>query len=220
MEEFNKTFLEKIADIFSINKKFLGFKQDFINFNPCIITSPVQARLIDFGEISGGKITSKNKKKIYLKELIGDSSDLFSNGFFFNFYLSPGDKHYWRTPSEGKFTCTKINKGKAKIPIFIGLEKIFKNHDFFEKAIRKNASIGSIFQTEKFPIAMIAVGSLCVNGIHITYQENKFCKKGEMCGYFTIGSSMLLCFPTAELEILIKKGEKVNIGQPIVKIKI
>jgi phosphatidylserine decarboxylase len=84
----------------------------------------------------------------------------------------------------------------------------------FSKAVKKNASIGSVFQTNKFSIAIIAVGSLNVNRIYTDYEEQKNYQKGTPCGYFSIGSSMLLCFPDY-LKILIKKGDDVNIGQQI-----
>ena len=99
------------------------------------------------------------------------------------------------------------------------LELTMGKRDFIEKAIRQNSYIGSILQTKYFPIAMIAVGSLNVNSIHVFYGEQKEQKKGEVCGYFSLGSSMLLCFPDYPLETLVKIKDKVNIGEEIVKIK-
>ena len=61
---------------------------------------------------------------------------------------------------------------------------------------------------------MIAVGSLNVNGVHIDYEEMKNYKKGTPCGYFSIGSSMLLCFPNY-LKILVDEESNVKIGQRI-----
>ena len=84
----------------------------------------------------------------------------------------------------------------------------------YHKAIKKNATIGSVFQTNFFPIAMIAVGSLNINRIHSDYNENQDYQKGTPCGYLSIGSSMLLCFP-AHLNALIDVGSNVKIGQRI-----
>lgn len=84
----------------------------------------------------------------------------------------------------------------------------------FSKAVKKNASIGSVFQTAKFSIAMIAVGSLNVNRIYTDYEENIQYKKGIPCGYFSIGSSMLLCFPDY-LKVLADKGTHLKIGDRI-----
>ncbi len=84
----------------------------------------------------------------------------------------------------------------------------------FSKAVKKNATIGSVFQTDKFSIAMIAVGSLNVNRIFTDYEEQKKYKKGVPCGYFSIGSTMLLCFPDY-LKVLVDKGDDLKIGQRI-----
>ena len=82
------------------------------------------------------------------------------------------------------------------------------------KAIKKNASIGFLFETKDFLMAMIAVGSLNVNGIHVDYEEMQNYKKCTPCGYFTIGSTMLLCFPD-HLKVLIEEMSDVKIGQRI-----
>lgn len=213
----DKTIIERFADLLGVNNKFHKFQKDNIDLDPKLIVSPVEARLVDIGEIFQGSLTSKNKIKVSLEELLGDRSKMFEKGVYLNLYLCPKDKHYWRTPYDGKFTYTKTNKGKSKIPICIGLENFFKK-SLLQKATKKNASISSVFQTKEFPIAMIAVGSLFVNGIHTIYTENRQYKKGEVCGYFTIGSTMLLCFPDDNFEILINKDQKIDIGQAIARI--
>ena len=213
------SLIEKIANWTGINKGFHRYTKDAINYDSNLIVSPVEATLIKAGKIkNNGKIISKSKKEIDLEDTIGKPANLFLGGFYFNFYLSPRNKHYWRIPYNSKLISTKINNGKARIPVFIGLERLFKKRDFFEKAMRKNASIGLVFQTENFPFAMIVVGSLNVNGIHIINKENKKYKKGDIGGYFNIGSSMLLCFPKYPLNSLIDIGTKINIGNPIIKI--
>jgi phosphatidylserine decarboxylase len=82
------------------------------------------------------------------------------------------------------------------------------------RAVKKNASIFSAFKTKDFLIALIAVGSLNVNRIHVDYDEMKKYKKGTPCGYFSIGSTMLLCFPN-HLKILVEENSDVKIGQRI-----
>ncbi len=133
-----------------------------------------------------------------------------------NFYLSPKDKHYWRIPCDSELISTKINNGDSKIPIMIGLENFFPRTDFFEKAIKNNATVSSAFQAKDFIYAMIAVGSLNVNSIHTMKQD--YFKKGDVGGYFNLGSSMLLCFPeSSKLTCLIEPQTKVDIGKRIVK---
>lgn len=219
MYSTKKSILMRIYNFIGLNNRFHKIQDDKINYDEDLIISPVEAKLVAEGKINEtSEIISKSKRIISLEEVLGNNARLFNNGFYLNFYLSPKNKHYWRTPYEGRFISTKINEGEATFPIFIGLEKIFKKIDFFEKVIRKNASIGSILQTKYGLIGMIAIGSLNVNNIQVFYEENKDYKKGDLCGNFNLGSSMLLCFLNHNLEKLIKIGDKVSIGKEIVKI--
>lgn len=216
------TLIGKIADYLGINKKFYKYQKDNINRDFNLITSPVEATVVDFGRVGKkGELTSKYKKEIILSEVIGNSAALFSDGIYFNFYLSPKDKHYWRIPYDCELISFKINNSKALLPVFIGLDNLFGGNHYFAKAIQKNASVGLIFKTKFFPFAMIPVGSLNVNGIHIVDDFNGSYKKGDIGGYFSIGSSMLLCFPSNYLfKTLIKIGEKVDIGDAILEFKL
>jgi phosphatidylserine decarboxylase len=212
--------LGKVASKLGVNNKFHKYSEDYFEKDPNFIISPVDAKLVTMGKIKeGGKIISKGNKEISLSEIIGEHANLFSSGFYLNLYLSPKNRHYWRIPYDGSLISMSINEGKSKIPVFIGLDKFFYKKDFFKKAITKNASIGLIFKSKDFSFAMIPVGSLNVNGIHVVEGKYGKYKKGDIGGYFSIGSSMLLCFPKDSFETLINIGDKVKIGQNIVRIK-
>jgi len=204
----------RIADNIGLNKKFHQYEKISIDPNDKALISPVEARVVHIGNIDNeGALISKRNKKIRLEELIGKNYNQFAGYRYINFYLDPRNLHFWVTPYDGMFTYTQMNEGKAIIPIYIGLEYL-SGIAMYHKAIKKNATIGSVFQTKDFPIVMIAVGSLNVNRIHTDYEEMQDYKKGTPCGYFSIGSSMLLCFP-AHLKTLIDEGSDVKIGQRI-----
>ena len=115
MHSTKPTFLEKLANLTKLNSKFHKYQKDKINQDNSIIISPVQAKLIYQGKITeDNELISKFNKKINLKETLGEKANLFSNGFYMNFYLSPKDKHYWRIPYDSKHISTKINNGKNK----------------------------------------------------------------------------------------------------------
>lgn len=209
-----KSLVGKIADYIGMNKSFHEYTELNIDSDENTIISPVEAKVINIDKIDqNGNLISKNGKEIRLNELIGNYANQFLGGKYINFYLSPSNKHFWVTPYNGMFTYTQMNEGKAIVPIYIGLENLF-GKEMISKAVKKNASIGSVFQTTNYPLAMIAVGSLNVNRIHTDYEEMEYYKKGTPCGYFSIGSSVLFCFP-GYLKILIDKGSNVRIGQKI-----
>ncbi len=207
------SLIGRFADSLRINKRFHKHKRIRVD-EDSLIVSPVEAKVAHIGEINEqGELLSKRDKKVLLKNFIGDYAGEFVGERYFNFYLNPFNTHFWITPCEGRFVYTQKNEGKSVLPVFIGLENIL-GVEMFSKAVKRNASIGSVFETREFPLAMIAVGSLNVNRIHVNYEEGEVYEKGHPCGYFSIGSSMLLCFPRY-LKVLVEKGHTLRIGQRI-----
>ncbi len=204
----------KIADKLGVNKIFCEYTKIVVDPADTAIISPVEAKVMKIGNInSEGIIISKNNKEILLSDLIGRYAKQFLDTMYINFYLNPSNKHFWVTPYDGVFIYTQRNNGKARIPVYIGLENIL-GIEMVSKAVKRNASIGSVFKTKNFLMAIIAVGSLNVNRIQIDYDEMQYYKKGTPCGYFSIGSSLLLCFPK-HLKFLIEEKSDVKIGQRI-----
>ncbi len=206
------SLIGEIFDKFGINNNFHKYSSVTYDENAEII-SPVEASVASLGEVHEAIIISKNNRLVDLRDLIGDYFEKFLEGSYINFYLNPKNKHFWVTPCDGEFIYTQKNEGKARLPVFIGIESIL-GIEMFSKAVKKNASISSIFQTKDYMIAMIAVGSLNVNRIHIDYEEKKHYKKATPCGYFSLGSSMLLCFSNNP-RFSIKIGDKVRLGQKL-----
>lgn len=208
--------LESLADLIGVNRRFHGPRFDEIDRRDDVIASPVEARLVAQGPVAAdGSIPSKNGRRILLSDAMGGDAALFSSGRYMNLYLSPTDRHYWRAPYAGRFVSTRVNDGKALLPIFIGLESFFKKADLFPSAVKSNASVSSVLMTDAFPIGMIAVGSLCVNAIHVLYDEGVRYEKGDLVGCFSIGSSMLLLYPDSAIHSLLDEGWKVSLGQAI-----
>jgi len=203
----------RVFDMIGVNHYFNKY-EDVKFDNKASVISPVEAKVDHIGKIDNeGFLISKNNKKVKLTNLIGKYSKEFVNGSYINFYLSPKNKHFWVTPSDGKFIYTQKNEGKSFFPIFIGLENIL-GIETFSKAIKRNASIGSILKTKDLMIAMIAVGSLNVNRIHMDHGEDINYSKGVPCGYFSLGSSMILCFQNDQ-DLLIKKNDLVKMGSTL-----
>lgn len=208
------SLLGKIADGLGINKKFSKYTNFEIDPDESAVISPVEAKVMKIGNInSNGVLISKGNKEVKLDDIIGGFNNQFSGYKYINFYLNPSNSHFWVTPSDGMFIYTHKNEGKTWLPVYIGLENLL-GMEMFSKAVKKNASIFSVFKTKDYLIAIVAVGSLNVNRIHVEYEEMQNYKKGTPCGYFSIGSTVLMCFPS-RLKILTKEKSDVNIGQRI-----
>jgi phosphatidylserine decarboxylase precursor len=205
-----------VADKLGINRIFRRYANLEIDSNEDVLVSPVEAKVKTIGKInSNGEIMSKGDKIVKLESLLGEQTSRFADSSYINFYLNPFNKHYWVTPYDGTISYIKKREGEAIFPVLIGLENLTRI-SMMNKAVKRNASISTILETKNFPIAMIAVGSLNVNRIHADYVEGRQYVKGDECGYFSIGSSMLLCFPNY-LETLVQENDKVRIGQMIIQ---
>ena len=208
------SLLGKIADNLGINKNFSKYTNVEIDPDESAVISPVEAKVMKTGNINNeGMLISKDNKEVNLADITGNFTNHLKGYKYINFYLNPTNKHFWVTPSDGMFIYTHKNEGKAWLPVYIGLENLL-GVEMFSKAVKKNASICSIFKTKDYLIAMVAVGSLNVNRIHIDYEEMRNYEKGIPCGYFSIGSTLLICFPS-HLKILIEEKSDVKIGQRI-----
>lgn len=222
MTSTKNSLLKHLADVTGINAKFSKVEEDIIDKSLENIVSPVEATLFNCGYIDGqGFILSKHGKKVALNKLIGEHSNKFNDGIYLNLYLSPKNKHYFRLPYGGNVKYIQKNDGEALIPIIIGLDNLFGNQHWFSKAAKKNASIGIVVDAGKFSYAMIAVGSLNVNNITVECRSKKKYEKGAYTGYFSVGSTIILCFDKSfkkNSELLIKNGDPTIIGTPIIKI--
>lgn len=214
--------MKKTMDGIGFNAKFHKVHEDKIDSSLEYIMNPAESTLACHGIIGDeGYIISKNKKVVALDTVIGKYAVRFKDGIYLNMYLSPKCKHYFRIPYDGTVEYIQKNNGKG-LPVMIGLDNILGNMKWFAKAIENNATIGIVVSTKNFSYAMIAVGSLNVNHITMKCEEGKKYRKGDYAGHFSVGSTIVLCFDNSfrrNSKLLIKDGEKKDIGENMIKIK-
>ena len=101
----------KLFDRLGFNRKFHEFHQDFINKDENFFVSPVEARLVASGRIGkDGEIISKAGKNLRIADVVNGAAGYFSGGTYFNFYLSPENRHYWRMP----YDCKTVSDDEIK----------------------------------------------------------------------------------------------------------
>jgi len=222
MRSTKSSLLKRVMDSTGFNAKFHKVQEDAIDSSLEYIMNPAESTMACHGIIGNdGYIISKNKKVVALDKVIGKYADNFHDGIYLNMYLSPKNKHYFRFPYDGAVEYIQKNNGKG-LPVMIGLDNILGNMRWFAKAIEQNATIGMVVNTKNFSYAMIAVGSLNVNHITMKCEEGKRYHKGDYAGHFSVGSTIVLCFDKSfknNSRLLIKNGEKKDIGENIIKIK-
>jgi len=192
--------------------------------------SPVDGLVTEVGAISDGKSYQIKDMSYDIESLLGIQysgaiSDL-EDGYFANFYLSPRDYHRYHAPCDiaiksithipGKlypvnFTFLKLIKGlfiqnerviieaenlyrKKIFIVLVGALNVGKMHFEFDKNIQTNASTTS--------------------PSYIAY-ENLELKKGDLMGWFEMGSTLLIFGEKDSLEFDVGINTKVSFGQKI-----
>ncbi len=196
---------------------------------PEIVVSPTDSLLIEVSSVSKeGKIFQIKGMEYTLSSLTKSlvETKKFSNGTYFQLYLSPKDYHRIHFP----FDC--IVKQIVYIPGKLLPVNLFSLKNFKE-VFAKNERILLILEKNGIEVLMVLVGAFNVGRIALTFTdlvtnagyskkgvidiEPYYAKKGEELGMFMMGSTVLLFFPVNSVNPLVEAGDYVKVGNPIAK---
>lgn len=175
------------------------------------LISPVDGVVKEFGTIDmNQKFMIKNH--IYsIKKILGNEKRAipYKGGFFYIFYLSPSHYHHFHYPYDGEL-LSRYALGTTSYPVNdLGMR--LGNQPF-----ATNYRLISEISTTHGRMAMIKVGALNVNSIHIV-DSSTTCTKGEKFGHFSFGSTVILFLenkgsfhPTVQANSEVKMGQSVG----------
>ena len=198
------------------------------------IVSPVDARVIHFGDITQSTLIQAKGINYSLKELLGSEKHYpyFKNGKFITFYLSPQDYHRIHSPFHGKILGYYYEPGK-----------LFPVNDLAALKITglypKNERLITFIQTQYGKIAVVKVGASNVGKIRVTYDmkivTNSWIRlpkeveysnvdimiqKGAELGRFEMGSTVILVFETDTVDLVnMEKDGKQTYGSTVALFK-
>jgi phosphatidylserine decarboxylase len=210
------TLLWKIYDRVWKNKKFTQYSSSIISQDRSFLISPCDAKVIKVWIVSkNGKLIWKHWKTISLwKALWKNHIKTFDWYQYISFYLSPKDRHFFCSPSDGTVWFVHCSNWTARIPWIMALERIWI--PTAKKYIERNASISFWLHTDNKLIWMITIGSLNVDRIAFDKDTGDFVSRWEKIGHFLMGSGIILLVPS-DFEIQKKVWESVTIGEAIIK---
>ncbi|HEX5563648.1 MAG TPA: phosphatidylserine decarboxylase [Sporosarcina sp.] len=183
----------------------------FIDIHSDTLISPVDGVVTEFGTIDTEQKFMIKDHLYSIKQILGDEKRAipFKGGFFYVFYLSPSHYHHFHYPYDGEL-LDRYALGTTSYPVNdLGLR--WGNQPF-----ATNYRIISELSTTHGRMAMIKVGALNVNSIHIL-DSSTTCTKGEEFGYFSFGSTVILFIekngdfhPTVPMNSEVKMGQSVG----------
>ena len=173
---------------------------------PESVISPVDGTLLNFGEITEGRLMQAKGEGSSLDDLIDIPGfrKRFMGGTYVTIYLSPKDYHRIHSPLAGTI------RGYSYIP-----GKLYPVNSYavnnIERLFSRNERLITYIETEKTMFAVVKVGATNVGSIRVTYKEEirtnarqpaasevfmngHLIEKGEELGHFEFGSTVIVLF--------------------------
>jgi len=195
-----------------------------------IMISPVDALVTDFGKIKEGKAYQIKGMEYDINELFGEhhqeASKAVEGGQFVNLYLSPKDYHRYHMPDTLKIRSLTHIPGKlypVNFPLLRNKQNLFIENErvIIECQDKKNNTF-----------VMVLVGALNVGKMVVTFEEsintnseirepqhytyeNLTLNKGELFGWFEMGSTILLFSQKDVFTPTLAINQKVKFAQNI-----
>ena len=204
-----------------------------ITADESIMISPVDALVTDYGEIKEGKAYQIKGMEYKLNELFGsyhqNAAKAVEGGEFVNLYLSPKDYHRYHTPDKLKILSLTHIPGKlypVNFPLLRNKKNLF---------IENERVIIECKDMNENTFVMVLVGALNVGKMIITFEErihtnsdimeprhyecdDIILKKGELFGWFEMGSTILLFSQKDVFTPKLAINQKVSFAEPIGKL--
>lgn len=189
------------------------------------IACPIDGCISQIGVIDDHLLLQAKGFNFDLTQLLGGSSEraqLFKNGHFATFYLSPRDYHRVHMPLTGALYETIYIPGKL----------FSVNHNTTQHVpalFARNERLVCLFETEIGPMAIILVGAMIVGSINTAWGETRHqtivkrtfhhptYNRGDEMGYFKLGSTVIILFPQNKMSWLLHltTNQFVQMGQNI-----
>jgi phosphatidylserine decarboxylase len=219
----------------TLNKLFTRSLQKprAIESDPKVIISPVDALVTDYGSITSGRAYQIKGMEYQIEEMFGEyhhaAAQAVEGGAFLNLYLSPTDYHRYHTPDQLTIKSLTHIPGKlypVNFPLLRNMKDLFIENE--RVIIECEDSEGHVF-------VMALIGALNVGKMIISFEEeintnsdirepkhytyeNLTLSKGELFGWFEMGSTILLFSEKGRFIPEVAINQKIKFAEPIGKI--
>lgn len=221
----------------TLNKLFTrSFREEKkIEDDEKVMISPVDALVTDFGEILEHTAYQIKGMEYNIAELFGEhhqeAAQSMNRGQYVNLYLSPKDYHRYHTPD--KLTIKSLTHIPGKLyPVNFPLLRNKKN-----LFIENERVIIECLDRQGRTFVMVLVGALNVGKMLVTFEENintnsnirepqhytydnLTLEKGELFGWFEMGSTILLFSQKNTYTPNLRINQKVKFSEPIGAIRV
>jgi phosphatidylserine decarboxylase len=202
-----------------------------IDGDPDVLVSPCDAIVGASGRVEDGRIMQIKGSPYSLQELLGDSgeADIHQNGCYVTLRLTAAMYHHFHAPHDCRVESVTYVSGDTwnVNPIALKrIERLFCRNERAVIRIRLSCS-GHL-------ITLVPVAAILVASIRLTFLDTRLglrhggprtvacdvaLRKGEACGWFQHGSTMILLAPHGfSLCGTVREGSIIRVGQPLMRL--
>ncbi len=202
-----------------------------VDQSPTAIVSPVDGTVSEAGRLNGNSILQAKGIEYTLDDLFAidlETARGYGNGSFATIYLAPYNYHRVHMPIDGRLVDAHYVPGDL-FSVNAATASLIKG------LFARNERLNLTFETERGPATLIFVGALNVGSITTPWTGEirprkrgvvetlslgdapRDLKKGDLLGWFNMGSTVILLFPegAAEWTDSLSAGETVRMGDNI-----
>lgn len=175
------------------------------------LISPVDGMVRDFGKINVFDKFSVKSTELDLVEMLGtnEKAHKYINGSYIIFYLSPQNYHRIHSPIKGNILSSWTLGGVSYPVNNLGLK-------YGTRPLCTNFRLITEVETEYKHVAVVKVGALNVNSIHLTNKDSAL-EHGDELAYFSFGSTVILLIENEDFRFSphLKEGTPIKYGEKI-----
>ena len=205
-------------------------KEPQIDATTTSVISPCDAKIIAFGKIEDGLAYQIKGMEYNIYQLIGgensDSFEKLEGGDYINFYLSPKDYHRYHMPFDirvksllyipGKLYPVNMPLLKNKTGLYLENERVvLKVIDRFDRVhfivLVGALNVGKMVVTFEPNVKTNAN----MGRAYYEYKEPKTLSKGELFGWFEMGSTIVILSQKGAIKWSVEFNQKVSFGDVI-----
>jgi len=196
---------------------------------PLSVVSPVDGKILTFGEIKEGEILQVKGESSKLDDLVDIPGyrKKFIDGHYVIIYLSPKDYHRIHSPVNGEISGLSYLPGKLFPVNTFAVNNI-------DRLFSRNERLITYMECRSKLFALVKVGATNVGSIQVNYAPDKKTnvslakaesqvfmkklpiKKGEELGRFEMGSTVILLFEKGMVKLnSLTRYESVKYGEKI-----
>ncbi len=194
--------------------------------DPLYYVSPCDALITECGEVEEGRALQIKGMSYSVGELLKESRYAKKMKRYINFYLSPRDYHRYHMPHTlqilrvvhipGKLYPVNLRFLRKRVDLFIENERVVLECRTKDDKILYIVLVGALNVGQMVLVFEERIRTNHKNDIQIFEYEDLWLQKGELLGYFKMGSTIVLFFEE-DLELLVKSGDRVRYPQNIAR---